>query len=324
MFDKALGGGRRGSALGGRTQSTGASASASSSTSTRRQSAPIRTLHSSRRSSLASTPSIPSASSSAAAAAAASDNNNHDPDLVEAVIFDMDGVLTLSEDISRICGSRVMQKLYGFSDVSPEEFVPFVGTGEANFLSGVARGRGVADPDVAAMKELFFSEYLEAIKEPRVAEKLAGPGARALVSACRAAGLRTAVASAADLVKVDASLDAVGFVPRPSYFDAVVTADAFERLKPAPDAFLAAAAALGKDPKNCVVIEDAPAGVAAARAAGMRVLGVCTTLSAEEMAAIGPDAVRRDTGEVTVEELVALVDSTKKRKKEEEETDVVA
>ena len=112
------------------------------------------------------------------------------------------------------------------------------------------------------------------------------------------------------MVKVDASLDAVGFVPRSDYFDAVITADAFERLKPAPDAFLAAAAAVGTDPRNCVVIEDAPAGVSAARAAGMRVLGVCTTLSREQMEAEGPDAVRKDTSEVTVEELMGLVDST--------------
>ena len=58
------------------------------------------------------------------------------------------------------------------------------------------------------------------------------------------------------------------------------------------------------------MIEDAPAGVSAARAAGMRVLGVCTTLSREQMEAEGPDAVRKDTSEVTVEELMGLVDST--------------
>jgi beta-phosphoglucomutase-like phosphatase (HAD superfamily) len=194
--------------------------------------------------------------------------------------------------------------------VSPEEFIPFVGTGEANFLSGVAKQRGVSEPDVAKLKDLFFAEYLTALKEEGGGDRIAAPGARALVAACRAAGLRTAVASAADSVKVDASLDAVGFVPREDYFDAVVTADAFERLKPAPDAFLAAAKALGADPRSCVVIEDAPAGVAAARAAGMRVLGVCTTLSREQMELEKPDAVRRDTSEVTVEELMGLVDST--------------
>lgn len=185
-----------------------------------------------------------------------------------------------------------------------------MGTGEANFLSGVAKQRGVSNPDIPKLKDAFFLEYLTALKERGGGDRIAAPGARALVAACRAAGLRTAVASAADLVKVDASLDAVGFVPRSDYFDAVVTADAFERLKPAPDAFLAAAAAVGTDPRNCVVIEDAPAGVAAARAAGMRVLGVCTTLSREQMEKEGPDAVRKDASEVTVEDLMGLVDSS--------------
>ena len=186
-----------------------------------------------------------------------------------------------------------------------------MGTGEANFLSGVARQRGVPEPiDVAKLKELFFLEYLTALKSEKGGEQIAAPGAKALVAACRAAGLRTAVASAADLVKVDASLDAVGFVPRSDFFDAVVTADAFERLKPAPDAFLAAAAAVGTDPRNCVVIEDAPAGVRAARAAGMRVLGVCTTLTRGQMLEEGPDSVVKDASEVTVEELMGLVDSS--------------
>lgn len=53
-------------------------------------------------------------------------------------------------------------------------------------------------------------------------------------------------------------------------FDAVVSADLFERLKPSPDIFLAASKALGVPPSQCVVIEDALAGVQAARAAGMR------------------------------------------------------
>jgi HAD superfamily hydrolase (TIGR01509 family) len=88
-----------------------------------------------------------------------------------------------------------------------------------------------------------------------------------LVRACRAAGLKTAVASSADRVKVDANLAASGF-DAAADFDAIVSADLFEKLKPAPDIFLAAAANLGAAPTNCVVIEDAAAGVQAARAAG--------------------------------------------------------
>ena len=66
---------------------------------------------------------------------------------------------------------------------------------------------------------------------------------------------------------MDCNLKLVGFQAEQD-FDAIVSADLFERLKPAPDIFLAAAAQLGIDPASCVVIEDAAAGVQAARAAG--------------------------------------------------------
>lgn len=68
---------------------------------------------------------------------------------------------------------------------------------------------------------------------------------------------------------MDANLRLVGFNAEED-FDAIVSADLFERLKPAPDIFLAAARELGTDPANCVVVEDAAAGVTAARLAGER------------------------------------------------------
>jgi beta-phosphoglucomutase-like phosphatase (HAD superfamily) len=69
------------------------------------------------------------------------------------------------------------------------------------------------------------------------------------------------------LPQVDANLAASGF-DAAADFDTIVSADLFEQLKPAPDIFLAAASNLGSRPANCVVIEDAAAGVQAARAAG--------------------------------------------------------
>lgn len=67
--------------------------------------------------------------------------------------------------------------------------------------------------------------------------------------------------------QVDANLAAAGFTA--SDFDAVVAADKFEAIKPAPDIFLAAARLMGTPPAECVVVEDAPAGVQAAKNAGM-------------------------------------------------------
>jgi mannitol-1-/sugar-/sorbitol-6-phosphatase len=63
----------------------------------------------------------------------------------------------------------------------------------------------------------------------------------------------------------------------------LITSDLTAHGKPHPDPYLAAAAALGADPADCLVIEDAPAGVAAARAAGMTVWAVATTHAADEL-----------------------------------------
>ena len=68
-------------------------------------------------------------------------------------------------------------------------------------------------------------------------------------------------------MQVDANLKAAGF-DAASDFDAIISADKFELLKPAPDIFLAAAEAVQCQPGKCIVIEDAPAGIQAARAAG--------------------------------------------------------
>ncbi|KAK9805135.1 hypothetical protein WJX72_001459 [[Myrmecia] bisecta] len=213
----------------------------------------------------------------------------------------MDGVLCNSEEASREVGAEVMGELYGIS-VTADEFIPFAGTGEANFLGGVARKYGVAGFDPAAAKSRFFQIHTGKYAKPDAG--IGFPGARELVAACRKAGLKVAVASSADRIKVDANLSATGFAL--DSFDAIVSADAFERLKPSPDIFLAAAAQLGVSPRNCVVIEDAAAGVQAARAAGMRCIAVTTTLSEGQMVGQAPDVIRRDISQIALADIQAL------------------
>lgn len=79
----------------------------------------------------------------------------------------------------------------------------------------------------------------------------------------------------------------------------LVTADDYTRGKPAPDAFLLAAERLGVDPADCLVLEDAPAGVAAGRAAGMTVWAVLTTSRRDELA--GADRVATGLPELLAE-----------------------
>lgn len=235
-------------------------------------------------------------------AAASSDSSTvSSSSATRAVLFDMDGVLCNSEVVSRQAGAETMRVLYGI-DISPDEFIPYTGTGEANFLGGVARAHNVTDFDVEKCKEKFFEIYLSKYAVPGAGIGYAG--AKDLVLACRKAGLKTAVASSADLVKVHGNLSAAD-IPL-DVFDVIVSADAFENLKPSPDIFLAASKQLGVPPAYCVVIEDAVAGVQAARAADMRVIGVTTTLGVDDMIASGPDEMYSSIAEITLENILNL------------------
>ena len=89
-----------------------------------------------------------------------------------------------------------------------------------------------------------------------------------------------AIATSCTLPLAHARLRAAGLaVP-----DVLITADQLARGKPAPDAYLLAAERLGADPRECLVLEDAPSGIAAGRAAGMTVWAVTTTHAAAELA----------------------------------------
>jgi beta-phosphoglucomutase-like phosphatase (HAD superfamily) len=119
------------------------------------------------------------------------------------------------------------------------------------------------------------------------------------VKACKRAGLRVAVASSADEIKILANLNKIGLPP--DHWDAIVTGETVNAKKPAPDIFLAAAARLGLAPAQCVVIEDAVNGVQAAKSAGMRCVAVAQTFAADQLTAA--DLVRPRIGNVSVADL---------------------
>ena len=193
------------------------------------------------------------------------------PGTLKAVIFDMDGVLTDSEPL--ICQAAIAMFRELGCAAKPEDFLPFVGTGENRYLGGVAEKYGVR-MDLMEAKRRTYEIYLTLVPE----HLRAYPGAAELVRACKGKGLKIAVASSADWIKVEANLNKIG-LPR-SFWDAVVTAENVELRKPHPDLFLAAAKQMGAVPAACVVVEDAPSGIRAARAAGMRCVAVAQTFDA--------------------------------------------
>ncbi|KAJ8529629.1 hypothetical protein K7X08_036464 [Anisodus acutangulus] len=217
---------------------------------------------------------------------------------VSAVLFDMDGVLCNSEEPSRKAAVDVFAEMG--VHVTLDDFLPFTGMGEANFLGGVASAKGVEGFDTEAAKKRFFEIYLFKYAKPN--SGIGFPGAFELVSQCKSNGLKVAVASSADRIKVDANLAAAGLPI--TMFDAIVSADAFKNLKPAPDIFLAASRILDVPTSECIVIEDALAGVQAAKAAKMRCIAVTTTLSEDTLKAAEPSLIKKEISDISFEDIL--------------------
>lgn len=180
-------------------------------------------------------------------------------------IFDLDGVLTDTADFHYRAWKRL----------ADEEGLPF--TREANeHLRGVPRreslllilhGRPYPEDKILEMMDRKNRYYLEFIKEISPRDVL--PGARELLEEIRAAGLKTALGSASKNAREVVERLGIG-----SLFDAIADGHSVARQKPAPDLFLHAAAQLGLLPAECVVVEDAAAGIEAARAGGFRTVGL--------------------------------------------------
>src|SRR5579862_7128014 len=154
---------------------------------------------------------------------------------IRAAIFDMDGVLTDSEPLINAAAIAMFRER-GL-EVRPEDFRPFIGTGEDRYIGGVAELHKFK-LDLPAAKRRTYEIYLALV--PAKLEVF--PGAQDLVKSCRKAGLRIAVASSADRVKVVANLTKIG-LPVGSW-DGVITGEDVVAKKPAPEIFLKAASTL--------------------------------------------------------------------------------
>ena len=214
--------------------------------------------------------------------------------MTTAVLFDMDGVLVDSEPIINAAAIRALAE-FGIH-ARPEDFEPFVGAGEDRYVGGVAELHG--QTYVPEMKRRTYDWYLKLL--PGMGK--AFPGARDLVELLHRRGIRCAVASSADRIKVVANLTQVLRVPL-DRFAALVTGEDVPRRKPHPDIFLEAARRLDVPPQDCCVIEDAVNGVEAAKAAGMRCVAVTTSFPAEALTTAGADVVKAAIREIALEDL---------------------
>jgi beta-phosphoglucomutase len=195
--------------------------------------------------------------------------------MIQAVLFDMDGVIVDSEEF--ICKASMMMFAEHGLQVKPEDFLPFVGTGENHYLSGVAEKYGFSIA-IERDKARTYAIYGEIIK----GELKPLPGVREFITKCRDRKLKLAIASSADRIKLEQNFSEIG-IALDTTFDAVVCGSDITHKKPHPEIFLTAAIKCGVKPETCLVVEDAINGVIAAKAAGAKCLGITSSFSAHQL-----------------------------------------
>jgi HAD superfamily hydrolase (TIGR01509 family) len=179
------------------------------------------------------------------------------------VIFDCDGVLVDSEALANRVLAEQLTAL-GLPMTLEDSVREFMGRSREHLERRAAELLGRPLP------EDFYAAYATARDAAFRRDLRAVAGVAGAVDALHAAGVTTCVASSGDHRKMELTLGLTGLWER--FEGRIFSATEVAHGKPAPDLFLHAAATLGFAPADCVVVEDAPAGVAAARAAAMRVL----------------------------------------------------
>ncbi len=179
-----------------------------------------------------------------------------------AALFDNDG-LTLDTEPAWTRAETELFARHG-ATFTMEHKRDLLGTSPSESAKKLERMLG--RPGDALSEELYELVLVE------VADGVeAMPGALALLGALRGGGVPLGLVSNSRRGFVDRGLRAAGLE---GAFDVIVTAEDVPRPKPAPDAYLAAAQALGAEPADCAVLEDSPTGLAAGRAAGALTIGV--------------------------------------------------
>ena len=184
-----------------------------------------------------------------------------------ALIFDMDGVIVDSNQLHREAWT-LFNRRYGV-DTTPEMIERMYGRRNDDIVRDFF-GDGLSSSEIAARgaakEELYRQMAAERI------DKILVAGVRNFLEWYRTTP--KGVASNAEIRNVDFILDQTGIR---KYFQVVVDGQQVRRPKPDPEIYCKTADLLGFSPENCIVFEDSPSGVDAAKAAGMRIVGVSTT-----------------------------------------------
>lgn len=185
---------------------------------------------------------------------------------LRAVIFDLDGTLIDTESLWDVAMTGLLKEKYGkeFDPHSKSLMMGVPGKESTEIFMGLYGLTGNVDE----IKDLRKSYYIGTREQLGVKPM---PGADALLKNLHAAGIPMAIATSESRKRTEETVERLGWK---DFFSVIVVSEEVKHGKPAPDIFLEAARQLKCRPEDCVAVEDAPAGVESAKAAGMKVLGV--------------------------------------------------
>ncbi len=185
----------------------------------------------------------------------------------KACIFDLDGVIVDTAIYHFKAWKRLANKLN--FDFTEEENEKLKGISRVRSLELILEWGGVKKTETERLQLATLKNdwYVEMVNQMRKDDTL--PGASEFLKAVKDAGYKTALGSASKNATI--ILKKVGLL---DFFDVIVDGNQVSASKPDPEVFLKGAEGLGIEPINCVVFEDAIAGVEAAKAGGMKVVGI--------------------------------------------------
>ena len=220
------------------------------------------------------------------------------------MIFDVDGVIADTEAVNARASIRVFADLFGVEGVVRSDFEAGLGRGAEEYVKAAARVHGLelTEEQVEAAAKLRQEYILEIFSEEPLS---AFPGVLELIdSSLKRRDFRLAIATSSSLEISRAVLKAAKI---PYQKMAYITGGDVKNKKPNPEIFLTAAERMGVSPANCVVVEDAPNGVQAAKAAGARCIAVTNSTDAAKLS--GADLVCDSLKQISSEIIIELIKS---------------
>lgn len=219
------------------------------------------------------------------------------------LIFDVDGVIADTEAANVKASVRVFKDLFGVEGVVRKDFEAGLGRGAEEYVrtAAIVHGLDLTDEQLQKATQLRQEYFLKTLSEEPLPPF---PGVLELMNkAMERNDFRLAIATSGTLEKSRAVLESAKIPYKQMVY---INGNDVKNKKPDPELFLLAAERMSIKPENCVVLEDAPNGVQAAKAAGAKCIAVTNSTTAENLK--NADLICHSLEQINLDMIIKLID----------------